>query len=95
MDEKIAQCGRPVKDFEEIYRTALDFLGRPCELWSERYEYKRALLKLAFTGRVKYVRREGYRTTKIALPFKMLGNKKGHQNGDLSCMVEAAGIEPA
>jgi len=92
MDEKIAQCGQPVKDFDEIYRTALDFLGKPHELWvSELYEYKRALLKLAFTGRVKYVRNEGYRTNKISLPFKVLGNKKGHQNGDLSCMVEAAG----
>ena len=96
MEEKIEQCGRPIKGFDEIYRTAVEFLAKPHTLWaSEHYEHKRALLKMAFVGRLKYVRNEGYRTAQIALPFKVLGNKKGHSKSDLSYLVGPAGLEPA
>lgn len=40
--EQIANCGRPVRTFDETVRTALDFLGNPWKLWSsERIEDKR------------------------------------------------------
>ena len=96
MEEKIALCGRPVKDFDEIYRTTLQFLENPHKIWvSGGYEAQRAVLKLAFTRRLKYVRNEGHRTAQISLPFKMLGYEKGRFCGLNHDMVEVAGIEPA
>jgi site-specific DNA recombinase len=75
ISEKIANCGRPLKDFDETLRTALDFLGNPQKLWdSERLEDKRAVLKLAFVDQLAYVRNEGFRTANLALPFKVLAD---------------------
>ena len=74
VSEKIAQCGRPVRSFDETVRTAMDFLANPCNLWdSDRLEDKHAVLKLAFADRLEYVRNEGVRTVKTSLPFKVLG----------------------
>ena len=89
--EKIAQCGRPIRNFDDSLRTALDFLGNPQKLWdSERLEHKKTVLKLAFADRLVYVRNEGFRTTDIAFPFKALA--------DFSCskrrMVHPTGFEP-
>lgn len=76
--EKIANSGNSARPFEETYTTALEFLAKPHKLWaSERYEDKRAVLKLAFTERITYVRNEGYTTAKTALPFKWLGDFSG------------------
>lgn len=71
--ERIAACGRPVRGFDESFRTALDFLASPWKLWaSEALEDKRAVLKLAFADRLAYVRNEGFRTPDISLPFRVL-----------------------
>jgi site-specific DNA recombinase len=75
ISEKIANCGRPLKSFDETLRTALDFLGNPQKLWdSERLEDKRVVLKLAFVDQLAYVRNEGFRTANLALPFKVLAD---------------------
>jgi site-specific DNA recombinase len=75
LGEKIANCGRPLKSFNETLRTAIDFLGNPQKLWdSERLEDKRTVLKLAFAEQLAYVRNEGFRTANLALPFKVLGD---------------------
>ena len=78
--ERIANCGRPLRSFDETLRTSLDFLANPWNLWaSERLEHKKAVLKLAFADRLAYVRDEGFRTPDLALPFKVLadvGNSK-------------------
>lgn len=90
--EKIAACGRPLASFGETYRTAAAFLANPCILWqSPRIEDRRAVLKLVFAEKLHYWRNEGYRTAKIAKPFKMLGDMKMRKNE----MVPPAGIEPA
>ena len=34
--EKIAKCGRKLPDFDKTFRTAMDFLGNPCVLWSSK-----------------------------------------------------------
>ena len=91
MEEKIASCGRPLASFGDTYRTAFDFLANPCKLWhSPRIEDRRAVLKLVFAEKLPYVRNEGYRTTKISMPFKMLGDVKM----DKKEMVPRGGIEP-
>lgn len=75
VDEKIAKCGRALPDFDETYRTALAFVGDPKILWnSNKLEDKRAVLKLAFTERLRYSREHGYRTAKIAKPFHLFSN---------------------
>lgn len=78
ISEKIANCGRPLRSFDETLRTSLDFLANPCNLWaSECLEQKKAVLKLAFGDRLTYVRNEGFRTPDLALPFKVLADLKG------------------
>ena len=73
VSERIANCGRPLPDFDEALRTALDFLANPCRFWhSPRLEDRRALLKLAFAERLAYTREEGFRTANLSLPFKVL-----------------------
>jgi hypothetical protein len=76
--EKLAQCGRPARSFDESLKTALDFLENPRNLWvSPHLEHKRAVLKLAFVDRLTYVRKEGFKTPDLALPFKVLADWKG------------------
>jgi len=82
MREKIAQCGRPVRDFDDTLRTALGFLGNPHRLWaSDRLEDKRTVIRLAFCDRLAYVRNEGFRTAELALPFKALADFSGSKKG--------------
>ena len=89
--EKLASGGHPLRSFDDTVRTALDFLASPCQLWaSERLEDKRTVLKLAFAGRLSYVRDEGFRTAHLALPFKALGGLSALENR----MVRNTGIEP-
>jgi site-specific DNA recombinase len=91
MKEKITNCGRPLKGYDETFRTAMEFLSNPYKIWaSERFENKRAVLKLAFVERLAYVRNEGFRTAKTSLPFSMLGDVLGGEN----VMVPRPGIEP-
>jgi two-component system, OmpR family, response regulator len=87
----MAGGGKPMKSFGETYRTAFGFLSSPCNIWkSDRIEDRRAVLKLAFADRLPYVRGEGYRTAKISMLFKLLGDVQMLERG----MVRAVGIEP-
>ena len=91
MREKIARCERPMRDFDASFRTAMDFLAKPHQLWlSDRLEDKRAVLKLTFADRLAYVRNEGFRTPKTTLPFKVLGSFLGGE----SKMARPTGFEP-
>jgi site-specific DNA recombinase len=91
VSERIKNCGRPLKSFDETLRTALDFLASPWNLWaSGQLENRRAVLKLAFADRLVYVRNEGLRTPNLSLPFKALAEFSGAKNG----MVAKGGIEP-
>ena len=81
MQEKVANCGRPLRDFDESFRTAMDFLSNPHELWaSGRIEDRHAVMKLTFADRLAYVRGEGFRTPETTLPFKALGSFCGGEN---------------
>ena len=92
ISEKIENCGRPVRGFDETLRTALEFLANPWNLWSsDRLEDKRAVLRLAFVERIAYARNEGFRTANFSLPFKVLSEVFDGK----SKMVGLAGLEPA
>ncbi len=78
MSEKIENCGHPVRDRAGAYRTTLEFIKKPFNLWKlGRFEDKRAVIKLAFTDRLTWVRNEGYRTAHLSLPFKHLSAESG------------------
>jgi site-specific DNA recombinase len=87
-----ADSATVIKAYDETFRTSMEFLSNPCKLWaSERFDDKRAVLKLTFSDRLAYVRNEGFRTAKTSLPFSMLGDVlEGKKE-----MVPRAGIEPA
>lgn len=89
--ERVASCGRPLKSFDETFRTACTFLANPCELWfSDRIEDKRAVLKLTFAERLAYVRGIGFRTAATSSPFSFFSRLKGGEEG----MVPGVGLEP-
>ena len=69
---------RPKASFDDTLRTALAFLANPWSLWaSGNLEARRAVLKLAFRGRLEYVRNEGLRTPNLTLPLKVLAGISG------------------
>ena len=73
LNERVRNCGRPLKGFDETFRTACEFLSNPCNLWiSESLEDKRMVLRLAFAGRLPYQRNYGFRTAVPAFPFRAL-----------------------
>ena len=76
--ERIANCGRTLPSFDAQFRTAMEYLGNPQKLWlSDRYEDKRAVLKMTFADRLTYARGEGFRTTLTASPFRILSDLNG------------------
>jgi site-specific DNA recombinase len=91
LSEKIANCGRPLPDYDETFRTAMEFLASPCKLWaSERLEDRRAVLKLAFADNMAYVPKKGFRTAEFSLPFRALQDFSGSKRE----MVHPTGFEP-
>ena len=95
---KLARTGQPVRDFNGSLRTALLFLSSPWKLWvSDRLEDKHAVLKLTFTDRLAYHRKEGFRTADVALPFQIiqrLSSKKGDNLMSDCRMAHPSGFEP-
>ena len=66
--EKVKNCGRPLKSYDETFRTAMTFLATPQKLWSsDRLEDKRAVLRLVFAEKLPYQRNEGFRTAQTSL----------------------------
>lgn len=76
--ERVAQCGRPLKSFDDAFRTALDFLANPWKLWLfGSIAEKRAAVRLTFGEGLTYVRGGGYRTALSSSPFRVLSNLNG------------------
>ena len=90
-EEKIQNFGRPLADFDENFRTAIEFLADPYKLWaSDNYEHKRAVLRMGFSEPLVYDRNEGFRTACKSSPFRLL-------DGFQLCnkeMVDDTGLEP-
>jgi site-specific DNA recombinase len=81
----------PLASFAVTCRTASAFLRNPVKLWrSGGIDGQRAVLRLAFAGRLQYARETGCRTAEFSIPFKMLGGRKMIRSG----VVEPGGIEP-
>ena len=58
-----AKCGSAFSDYDQTFRTALNFLRNPYELrGSYDLIYKRTALKLVFSDNLPYVLNEGFRT---------------------------------
>jgi site-specific DNA recombinase len=73
--EQMGKCDAPVKDYDASFRTALEFLASPWNLWkSDRIEDKHMALKLTFPNRLLFDRINGFRTPELSLPFKALGD---------------------
>lgn len=71
--EKRARCGTAIKDYDESFRTALEFLSNPWNLWEKgAFEDMRIVLKLTLASHLEYDWNEGVRTSEITLPFKVL-----------------------
>jgi site-specific DNA recombinase len=82
LNEKVRNCGRAVPDFDTGLRTAIEFLGNPCKLWaSDRLEDKRAVLKMAFSAKLAYVRNEGFRTAEFSSPVSLLRDLRHTKSG--------------
>lgn len=71
--EKLAKGPATQGKFDQFIEHSLVFLANPWNLWrSGSYTLKQTVLRLAFSERITYCRKEGYRTPKTALPFKVL-----------------------
>ena len=89
--QQVANHDTPKGTFEEKLEPALQFLANPWKLWScGQITLQRAVLKLAFSERVAYHRKEGYRTPKTSLPFKVLESFRAGK----SDLVRVKGLEP-
>jgi len=72
-EEKLQKYAQNGKSQEEYLEPALQFLANPWNIWaSGDYMLRRMVLRLAFSERIAYCRKKGYRTAKTALPFKVL-----------------------
>jgi len=71
--EKLAKGPVPQGKFDQFIEHSLVFLANPWYLWrSGNFILKQTVLRLAFSERIAYCRKEGYRTPKTSLPFKVL-----------------------
>ena len=81
----------PVRDVEEVYRTALGFIANPSQVWENgSLPLKRMVLRMTFGGKLAYCRETGYRTAEIALPLKLFRAP----NASKVEMVGPEGLEP-
>lgn len=91
VEERLANCGRALPDFDRSFRTAFQFLQNPHGFWvSGQFEQQRMVLRMVFTDRMPYHREEGFRTAPITLPFRVLRVIRGGRYD----LVRRTGIEP-
>ncbi len=90
LEEKMENLGTPRRPFHAMYRTALQYLSNPYEVWHRgNYAQKRLVQKLTFTDRIGYDRETGYRTPEVSAPFRFLEHLTPREK-----MVPRGGIEP-
>ncbi|MGH1349566.1 MAG: recombinase family protein, partial [Methyloligellaceae bacterium] len=77
--EKLETGTAPKHPFDKMFELSFRFLANPWILWSsDKLEHKKTVLKLTFSQRLPYCRKNGFRTPKISLPFKLLEEMKMH-----------------
>ncbi len=98
-DEKLANCGKPAREPGRSLRTALEFIGKPYDIWASGvFENQRTVLKFAFTRGIEYVRGEGLRTPEesdFSLPFQVIKKVGEGQNMGKCEMARLARFERA
>lgn len=81
LKERLQNGVGPIANFEETLRTALDFLANPWNLWrSGSLPHRKTVLRLTFAERLRYSRKNGFRTANLSLPFKVLGKISDEKN---------------
>ena len=89
--ERAEDAGAPQRTFEEMFELSTPFLSSPWKLWETGHiGLRRTVLKLAFAERLPYVRKQGFRTPNLSIPFKMLD---AFQGGKIE-MAHPTGFEP-
>ncbi len=82
IEDKLQNGSQPRYTFDELIELTCDFLASPWNLWrSGQLHLRRLVLKLAFAERMIYCRKNGYRTAKLSLPFKVLDQIQNHPEG--------------
>ncbi len=72
-EEKLAKGPQLKATKPELIELSLRFLANPWKLWaSGNIALQKTVLRLAFSERLSYHRKDGYRTPKTTLPFKVL-----------------------
>jgi site-specific DNA recombinase len=91
MQEKLQIQAKPRGTFDEMFELAMQFLANPRRIWDfGKLEYKRTVLKLAFSERVAYCRKTGLRTPETSSVFGLFGAFLGGKEE----MVTPTGLEP-
>ena len=89
--ERLENSHKPKDSFADLFEHAVRFLANPCNLWkTDRFDLQRLVLRLAFSGPLHYNKNQGFLNTKIAFPFKHLGDNFMQENK----MVPGGGFEP-
>ena len=91
LTDQAAQALEPAKPFEIAFKSAMEFLSSPWELWdSGDYQQQRLLLKLAVPKPIPYCKENGFSNREFTLPFNILGDLSMHENK----LVGPEGLEP-
>ena len=91
LEERCQKQRKPRHSFEEVFELAFNILANPAKLWDTgKFECRKLVLRLAFSEPLHYVRNEGFRTPKMALPFNLLGDISMIKEG----MAERKGFPP-
>ncbi len=73
IEENLTKPITKTRDFDKSFRTAMNFLANPWNLWvSPNIEARKAVLRMVFAAPLPYVRNQGFRTAKATSPFKAL-----------------------
>lgn len=81
LQEKASPAAQPRGTFDELFELAIGFLSNPYKIWgSGRLDLQRTVLKLVFSEHLAYDRKQGFRTPKTTLPFKVLGGFSGSES---------------
>ncbi|MEO6014579.1 MAG: hypothetical protein ABIQ30_13465 [Devosia sp.] len=68
----------PKSSYEGMFEQAMRFLAKPSNLWlSGIGEHQKLAVKLAFSDKLAYSRKDGFRTPKTTIPFNMLAGVDG------------------
>jgi site-specific DNA recombinase len=79
--EKREQLGKKPGSFEELFELAVGFLSKPYDLWvSGNLALQKLVLRLTFAEHLAYCPKEGFRTPKTTMPFKLLESFRGGKN---------------